>query len=104
MSRCVATYTGRTSDGVTWWRPLLPHRQIATKNAENHLKTAQFALAKLAPRLLHRRVSGGYSGPASRSGVPLEHPPFHILPAWLQGEVERHSLPRHVQSLTLSFE
>ena len=40
----------------------------------------------LAPRLLYRGVSGGYSGPASRSGVPLEHPPYQQLPAWLQGE------------------
>ncbi len=40
----------------------------------------------LAPRLLYMRASGGYSGPASRSGVPLEHPPYHQFPAWLQGE------------------
>ena len=41
---------------------------------------------ELAPRLLYRTVSGGFSGPASRSGVPLEHPPYQQVPAWLQGE------------------
>ena len=40
----------------------------------------------LAPALLFGTSSGGFSGPARRSGVPLEQPPFHILPAWLQGE------------------
>ena len=45
-----------------------------------------FTKMALAPRLLYRRVSGGFSGPASRSGVPLEHPPYQQLPAWLQGE------------------
>jgi len=55
-----------------------------------------FERSKLASRLLCRTLSGGFSGPASRSGVPLEHPPYPQLPAWLQGELKRHSLPRHV--------
>jgi hypothetical protein len=40
----------------------------------------------MALQLLYRTVSGGFSGPASRSGVPLEQPPYQKLPAWLQGE------------------
>ena len=49
-------------------------------------KTGLFLRTMLAPRLLYETVSGGFSGPARRSGVPLEHPPYHQSPAWLQGE------------------
>ncbi len=59
-------------------------------------KTLAFSCRKLAPGLLYRTVSGGLSGPACRSGVPLEQPTYPKTPAWLRGEVERHSLPRHV--------
>lgn len=51
----------------------------------NPINFAAFFGLELAPRLLLKRVSGGYSGPASRSGVPLEQPPLQKIPAWLQG-------------------
>ena len=57
-------------------------------------KTCLFEVLTLAPALLYRTVSGGFSGPASRSGVPLEQPPHQLLPALAAGRVERHSLPR----------
>jgi hypothetical protein len=41
----------------------------------------------MASRLLFTEASGGFSGPASRSGVPLEQPPNPTtLPQRLQGE------------------
>jgi hypothetical protein len=43
---------------------------------KNPSKTSRFHNSPMALRLLLESMSGGYSGPASRSGVPLEHPPF----------------------------
>jgi len=43
---------------------------------QKSLKNKPFLQSPMAPRLLLESMSGGYSGPASRSGVPLEHPPF----------------------------
>jgi hypothetical protein len=63
---------------------------FATVNLAN---SRCFERIKLAPRLLYTTLSGGFSGPASRSGVPLEHPPYQQLPAWLQGELKKPPCP-----------
>ena len=48
----------------------------------------------MAFALLYRVTSGGQSGPARRSGVPLEQPPYQQLPATrLQGELKNTPCP-----------
>ena len=63
-----------------------PQRHTTAGRLRISPKIEHFRVIRLASRLLLIGVSGGFSGPASRSGVPLEHPPCHTLPAWLQGE------------------
>jgi hypothetical protein len=43
--------------------------------------TAELDGPAVAFRLLFHSASGGQSGPANRSGVPLEHPPYQLQPA-----------------------
>ena len=46
-----------------------------------HAEIGGFCHRRLASRLLYQGMSGGFSGPACRSGVPLEQPPFqYCLP------------------------
>jgi hypothetical protein len=67
--------------------------QRGQKNTPNSFS---FRAPKLAPRLLLNNASGGFSGPASRSGVPLEHSPSNnFLPGCR--ESRKTSLPRHVR-------
>ena len=48
----------------------------------------------MAFALLFRVMSGGQSGPARRSGVPLEQPPYQQVPATrLQGELKNTPCP-----------
>jgi hypothetical protein len=62
---------------------------FATVNLAN---SRCFERIKLAPRLLYTTLSGGFSGPASRSGVPLEHPPYQQFACLAAGRVE-NTLP-----------
>ena len=74
-------------------QPLQPQRQIYFTQAKFSRKTGRFSCVNAGTAVALWRVSGGYSGPASRSGVPLEHPPYHTLPAWLQGESQDTPCP-----------
>jgi len=58
------------------------------------LNSRLFSACRVASALLLGLVSGGFSGPACRSGVPLEQPPHQdFLPGCR--ESRKTSLPRH---------